>query len=74
MQVIVAADEVIDSIDTEELAKFFAFKSDPEDEEAEVCFRHSTLLVFFLCDLYHLIQKLFCCCRRRRRWRRPVIN
>ncbi|OWM79539.1 hypothetical protein CDL15_Pgr022951 [Punica granatum] len=34
-EVIEAADEVIDSIDTEELAKFFAFKSDPEDEEAE---------------------------------------
>lgn len=48
MQVIEAADEVIDSIDVEELAKFFAFKSDPEDEEAEVCFRDSTLSVFFL--------------------------
>ncbi|KAK4796287.1 hypothetical protein SAY86_028613 [Trapa natans] len=34
-EVIRAADEVIDSIDTEDLAKFFAFKSDPEDEEAE---------------------------------------
>lgn len=47
MQVIEAADEVIDSIDMDELAKFFAFKSDPEDEEAEVCFRDSTLSVFF---------------------------
>lgn len=37
MQVINAANEVVDSIDKEELAKFFALKSDPEDEEAEVC-------------------------------------
>jgi len=34
--VIGAADEVIDSIDREELAKFFARKNDPEEEEAEV--------------------------------------
>jgi len=34
--VIGAADEVIDSIDKEELAKFFALKNDPEEEEAEV--------------------------------------
>lgn len=27
---------MIDSIDREELAKFFALKNDPEDEEAEV--------------------------------------
>ncbi|XP_037496420.1 tripeptidyl-peptidase 2 isoform X2 [Jatropha curcas] len=33
--IIGAANEVIDSIDTEELAKFFSLKSDPEDEEAE---------------------------------------
>lgn len=31
-----AANDVIDSIDCEELAKFFALKNDPEDEEAEV--------------------------------------
>lgn len=37
LQIIEAANEVIDSIDKEELAKFFALKSDPEDEEAEVC-------------------------------------
>ncbi|KAI5563525.1 hypothetical protein BDE02_15G125100 [Populus trichocarpa] len=30
-----AADEVIDSIDKDELAKFFSLKSDPEDEETE---------------------------------------
>ncbi|XP_027923096.1 tripeptidyl-peptidase 2-like isoform X1 [Vigna unguiculata] len=34
-EVIGAADEVIDSIDKEELAKFFALKNDPEEEEAE---------------------------------------
>ncbi|KAL2995551.1 hypothetical protein AAZX31_10G222000 [Glycine max] len=34
-EVIDAANEVIDSIDREELAKFFALKNDPEDEEAE---------------------------------------
>ncbi|GMP47224.1 hypothetical protein CsSME_00015081 [Camellia sinensis var. sinensis] len=30
-----AADEVIGSVDTDELAKYFSFKSDPEDEGAE---------------------------------------
>ncbi|KAJ1391040.1 Peptidase S8A, tripeptidyl peptidase II [Sesbania bispinosa] len=35
-EVIDAANEVIDSIDRDELAKFFALKNDPEDEEAEV--------------------------------------
>nr|KYP62018.1 Tripeptidyl-peptidase 2 [Cajanus cajan] len=34
-EVIDAANEVINSIDREELAKFFALKNDPEDEEAE---------------------------------------
>ncbi|KAH7557647.1 hypothetical protein JRO89_XS11G0196700 [Xanthoceras sorbifolium] len=34
-EVIDAADEVIDSVDREELAMFFSQKSDPEDEEAE---------------------------------------
>ncbi|KAB2016864.1 hypothetical protein ES319_D08G122200v1 [Gossypium barbadense] len=34
-EVIDAANEVIDSIDRDELAKFFSLKSDPEDEEAE---------------------------------------
>ncbi|KAG4939664.1 hypothetical protein JHK86_045805 [Glycine max] len=33
--VVGAASEVINSIDREELAKFFALKNDPEDEEAE---------------------------------------
>ncbi|KAE8663274.1 Tripeptidyl-peptidase 2 [Hibiscus syriacus] len=33
--VIDAANDVIDSIDRDELAKFFSLKSDPEDEEAE---------------------------------------
>lgn len=36
MQVIGAANDVIDSIDREELAKFFALKNDPEDDDAEV--------------------------------------
>ncbi|KAJ6876302.1 tripeptidyl-peptidase 2-like isoform X2 [Populus alba x Populus x berolinensis] len=35
LQVMDAADEVIDSIDKDELAKFFSLKSDPEDEETE---------------------------------------
>ncbi|KAH1151955.1 hypothetical protein GYH30_045439 [Glycine max] len=34
-EVVGAASEVINSIDREELAKFFALKNDPEDEEAE---------------------------------------
>jgi tripeptidyl-peptidase-2 len=37
LQVIDAANEVVDSIDRDELAKFYSLKSDPEDEEAEVC-------------------------------------
>lgn len=37
MQVIAASNDVVDSIDKEELANFFALKTDPEDEEAEVC-------------------------------------
>ncbi|XP_022724563.1 tripeptidyl-peptidase 2-like isoform X2 [Durio zibethinus] len=35
LKVIGAADEVVDSIDRDELAKFFSLKSDPEDEDAE---------------------------------------
>ncbi|KAF3432977.1 hypothetical protein FNV43_RR24079 [Rhamnella rubrinervis] len=34
-EVIKAANEVVDSIDTDELAKYLVIKSDPEDEEAE---------------------------------------
>ncbi|KAJ6386456.1 hypothetical protein OIU78_016376 [Salix suchowensis] len=34
-EVIDGANEVIDSIDKDEVAKFFSLKSDPEDEEAE---------------------------------------
>ncbi|XP_065627698.1 tripeptidyl-peptidase 2-like [Quercus suber] len=34
-EVIDSANEVVDSIDREELAKFLSLKSDPEDEEAE---------------------------------------
>lgn len=36
LQVIAAADEVIDSIDREELAKCLSLKPDPDDEEAQV--------------------------------------
>ena len=36
VQVIAAADEVVDSIDKEELAKYLSLNSDPEDEEAQV--------------------------------------
>lgn len=38
LQIIDAANEVIDSIDREELAKYFALKNDAEDEEAEVLY------------------------------------
>ncbi|PRQ60108.1 putative tripeptidyl-peptidase II [Rosa chinensis] len=34
-EVIDAANEVVDSIDRDELAKFFSLRTDPEDEEAE---------------------------------------
>uniref|UniRef100_A0A5B6YUZ2 Tripeptidyl-peptidase 2 n=1 Tax=Davidia involucrata TaxID=16924 RepID=A0A5B6YUZ2_DAVIN len=34
-EVIAAADEVVDSVDRDELAKYFFIKSDPEDEGAE---------------------------------------
>ncbi|KAL6634882.1 hypothetical protein ACP70R_027553 [Stipagrostis hirtigluma subsp. patula] len=34
-EVIAAADEVVDSIDKEELAKYLSLKADPEDEEAQ---------------------------------------
>lgn len=54
VQVISAADEVADSVDRDELAKYFAIKSEPEDEEAEVCILLSLplhLLFFFSCFL-----------------------
>lgn len=35
-QVIDAANEVVDSIDRDELARYFALKNDPEDEDVEV--------------------------------------
>ncbi|KAM1020795.1 hypothetical protein ACFX2I_041985 [Malus domestica] len=34
-EVIDAANEVVDSVDRDELAKFFTLRSDPDDEEAE---------------------------------------
>lgn len=36
MQIIGAADELINSIDIDELAKYFSVKSDPDDDGAEV--------------------------------------
>lgn len=36
LQIIDAADEVVDSVDKDELAKYFSVKNDPEDEGAEV--------------------------------------
>lgn len=36
-QVIGAANEVVDSVDRDELEKFILLKIDPEDEEEEVC-------------------------------------
>lgn len=36
MQIIAAANEVIESIDTEQLAKYLSLRSDPEDDGAEV--------------------------------------
>ncbi|GFY84209.1 tripeptidyl peptidase ii [Actinidia rufa] len=35
LQIIDAADEVVDSVDTDELMKYFSLKNDPEDEGAE---------------------------------------
>lgn len=36
VQIITSAEEVIDSIDRDELARYFSLKSDPDDEGAEV--------------------------------------
>lgn len=36
LQVVNAADEIINSVNREELAKYFSQKSDPEDDSAEV--------------------------------------
>lgn len=37
LQIIDAADEVVDSVDKDEITKYFSVKSDPEDEGGEVC-------------------------------------
>lgn len=85
MQVINAANEVVDSIDTDELAKFLAIKSDPEDEEAEVyyhlsitsspycsfCSKRFCNLELFFPDWIH---GSYSCRKSRRRWRQPAIN
>lgn len=46
LQIISAADEVIASIDRDELAKCCALRSDPEDEATEVSVHH---WCFYLC-------------------------
>lgn len=53
-QIVNAANEVINSIDKDELLKFFSVKPDPEDEEAEV----SGFWFFLLC-LILACRKLF---------------
>lgn len=53
LQIISAADEVVTSIDRDELAKYCALKSDPEDEAAEV----SVYLFAFILAHIQLKQK-----------------
>lgn len=45
-QIITAANEVIDSVDREELAKYFSLKPDPDEEEAEVNTLFSISFIF----------------------------
>jgi len=45
-QVIDAANEVIDNIDKDELAKYFSMKSESEDEDAAVC-------IYFISYRFH---------------------
>lgn len=45
-QIIAAADEVVESIDRDELARFLSIKGDPEEEEFEVLVRF--LICFWL--------------------------
>ena len=56
LPVIDAANEVVCSIDRDELAKYFSLKSDPEDGEAEVCFFVTT---FFLLSYFIFISSCF---------------
>lgn len=51
LQIISVADEVIASIDRDELAKYFALRSDPEDEATEVSVH---LFVFFTSYIFNL--------------------
>lgn len=51
-QVTGAADEVVESIDSDELAKFFALKCDAEDEAAEV-----STLIFWLFTHTHTLEQ-----------------
>lgn len=47
MQIVAAANEVIGSIDTEQLAKYLSLKSDPEDEGAEVSINMLPDFIYF---------------------------
>jgi len=38
LQIIEAANEVVRSVDVDELARFLLDKTEPEDDEAEVCY------------------------------------
>lgn len=44
VQIVTAAEEVIDSINKDELARYFSLKSDPDDEGAEVGLQASRIL------------------------------
>jgi hypothetical protein len=59
IQIVAAADEVVDSIDREELAKCLSLNSDPEDEESQVNrWVHFYGLSFFLVKFYPLFLML----------------
>lgn len=59
VQVISAANEVVDSIDRDELAKYFGIKSEPEDEEAEVCILYSSSLSLHSFFLFFKLSRPF---------------
>lgn len=55
VQVIVAADEVVDSIDKEQLAKLLSLKPDPEDEESQV---YNIIIIYYHCSLINQMYQL----------------
>lgn len=57
LQIISAVDEVVASIDRDELAKYCALRSDPEDEATEV----SVHLLVFLLLLHFQLKRSSCC-------------